>query len=163
MARPRAARLEDIPIPDDARPHPSWPPAMLEMAAHIGAADTLRVVDAFAGQDVYVPVDPARSPFAAIIGAEKAAVLSHVYQRERLAIPAGRHALARARRQGIIAAIRNRRMTVVEGAAILGMARRHLSRLVNQTDEGTGCEPVAPQRRVSDPRQLDMFEDPAMS
>jgi hypothetical protein len=62
MARARTFRPEDIPIPTDAGAHESWPPAMLEMAAHIGPYATLLVVDAFAGQDVYVPRDPARSP-----------------------------------------------------------------------------------------------------
>lgn len=158
MARPRKFRPDDIPLPADAKPHASWPPMMLEMAAHIGAYDTLRIVDAFAGQDVYVPLDVRRSPFTEIVGAEKAAVLAHVYGRERLPIPAGRNALLRARRQGVIAAIRAHRMTVVEGAAILRMARRHLSRLVNQTDEGTESEPVPVLDRPRDHRQMEMFE-----
>jgi hypothetical protein len=157
MARPRTFRPDDIPIPEDSRAHASWPPTMLEMAAHIGAYDTLRIVDAFAGQDVYIPVDPRRSPFTDIVGADKAAVLSHVYGRERLPIPSGRQPLLRARRQGIIAAIRANRMSVVEGAAILRMARRHLSRLVNQTEEGLDSEPVFVLPSVKDPRQLDMF------
>lgn len=157
MARPRTTRPDDLPIPADARAHSSWPPSMLEMAAHIGAYDTLRLVDAFAGQDVYIPVDPSRSPFRDLVSTEKCAVLSHVYGRERLPIPSGRQALLRARRQGIIAAIRAGRMTVVEGAAILRMARRHLSRLVNQSDEGQDCAPVLLPAPVKDPRQLEMF------
>lgn len=157
MARARTFRPDDIPIPPDARPHASWPPMMLEMAAHIGPYDTLRIVDAFAGQEVYVPLDAKRSPFTDIVGVDKAAVLAHVYGRERLPIPTGRNALLRARRQGVIAAIRAHRLTVVEGAAILRMARRHLSRLVNQTDEGLDCQQVPLLERPKDARQLEMF------
>ncbi|QCI93243.1 hypothetical protein [Novosphingobium sp. EMRT-2] len=157
MARPRTFRPEDIPIPPDAKPHESWPPMMLEMAAHIGPYDTLRLVDAFAGQEVYIPMDAGRSPFVEIVGSDKAAILSHVYGRERLPIPTGRNALLRARRQGVIAAIRAGRLTVVEGAAILRMARRHLSRLVNQTDEGTECQAAPLLVRPKDARQLEMF------
>lgn len=157
MARPRTFRPDDIAIPPDAKPHESWPPMMLEMAAHIGPYDTLRIVDAFAGQEVYVPLDAKRSPFTDLIGVDKAAVLAHVYGRERLPIPTGRNALLRARRQGVIAAIRAHRLTVVEGAAILRMARRHLSRLVNQTNEGTECQQVPFLERPRDVRQLEMF------
>lgn len=157
MARPRTFRPDDIPIPPDAKHHASWPPIMLDMAAHIGAYDTLRLVDAFAGQDVYIPMDAKRSPFTDVIGSDKAAILSHVYGRERLPIPTGRNALLRARRQGIIAAIRAGRLTVVEGAAILRMARRHLSRLVHGTDEGMDCQPVPLLERPKDIRQLEMF------
>ena len=157
MARPRTFRPEDIPIPEDAQPHESWPPAMLEMAAHVGAYATLLIVDAFAGQDVYIPINPDKSPFTEIVGGEKAAIISHVYGAERLPIPTGRNALHRARRQGVIAACRTNRMTVTEGAAIVRMNRRHFSTLVNQSDEGLDCQAIALPARPRDPRQLDMF------
>lgn len=160
MARPRTLRPEDIPIPADARADAGWPPLMLDMAAHIGAYDTLRIVDAFAGQDVYMPIDPARCPFLPIVGEAKAATLAHVYGRERLPIPSGRNALMKARRAGIIALIRARRMTVVDGAAILRMPRRHLSTLVNRADEAVDAAPAVLPRPPRDPAQLDMF-DPA--
>jgi len=78
MAHQFTTRPEALPIPEEARPHKSWPPLMLDMAAHIGAYATLRIVDAFAGQYIYVPLDPALSPFREVIGNEKAAVLAHV-------------------------------------------------------------------------------------
>ncbi len=157
MARPRTLRPEDLPIPEDARPHKTWPPMMLEMAAHIGAYDTLRLVDAFAGQVVYVPLDASRSPFAEIVGSEKAAILSHVYGREKLQVATGRGPLLRARRQGVIAAVRAKKMSVRDAAAMLRMARRHLHSLIKQTDEGTDAEPVMLLPPIRDPRQLDMF------
>lgn len=158
MAHNFTTRPEQLPIPEDARPHHSWPPLMLDLAAHIGPYATLRLVDAFAGQYIYVPLDPARSPFTDVIGADKAAILAHVYGRERLPIPSGRNALSRARRGGIIALVRSKRLTVSEGAARLRMPVRHLSTLINKTDEGTDAEPLLLLERPRDARQLDMFE-----
>lgn len=158
MARQFASRPESLPIPPDAKPHRTWPPIMLDMAAHIGAYDTLRIVDAFAGQYIYVPLNPATSPFTDIIGGEKAALLSHVYGRERLNIPAGRNALMRARRAGVIALVRAKKMTVKEAAARLRMPERHLFTLISKTDEGTDAEPLLILERPRDARQLDMFE-----
>ncbi|RQW45310.1 hypothetical protein [Novosphingobium sp. LASN5T] len=141
--------LEDLPIPPDIKVHEYWPPLLAEMADHIGAYDTLRVVDAFAGRDVYFPMDVERSPFTQVIGREKATILSHVYGRERLPIPTGSDTLLHAKRQGVIAAIRAGRLSVVQGASILRMARRHVSRLVNKTDEGIGYAPIdLPEPRV---------------
>lgn len=130
---------------------------MLEMAAHIGAYDTLRIVDAFAGQTVYVPMNASRNPFVEVVGADKATILSHVYGAEKLPIPTGRQPLAHARRQAVIAAIRSGSLSVSKGAAMLRMPRRHLSHLVNQTNEGTDCEPVAALASRHDARQIDMF------
>lgn len=160
MARPRTFRLENTPIPTDAKPYPTWPASMLEMAAHIGPYATLLLVDAFAGQDVYVPLDPKRSPFTDIIGAEKAEIIAHVYGREKLPIPTGRNPLLRARRQGIIAAARAGKISKKEAAAILRTPRAYFSRLFNQTDEGTDAMPVAELMRPRDTRQLEMFDDP---
>ena len=158
MAHKFTTRPEELPIPEDARPHASWPPLMLEMAAHIGAYATLCLVDAFAGQYIYVPLDAARSPFREIVGAEKAEILSHVYGRERLPIPAGRNPLMRARRAGVIALVRSNKMTVSEAAARLRMPVRHLSTLINKTDEGTDAEPLLLLDRPRDARQIEMFE-----
>ncbi|SCW55883.1 hypothetical protein SAMN02927924_01342 [Sphingobium faniae] len=158
MARARTLHIHDLPIPADVQADAAWPPIMLEMAAHIGAYETLCIVDAFAGQDVYVPVDPHRNPFLDIIGADKAATFTHAFQRERLPIPAGRRPLEKARRAGVVAAVRAKRMTVVEGAAILRMPRRHLSRLISKTDEGSKATPFVFPARPRDPAQLDMFD-----
>lgn len=157
MAKALTTRPDDLPIPEDTRPHASWPPIMLDMAAHIGPYDTLRIVDAFAGQYIYVPIDPSKSPFLGILGSEKAAMFAHVYGAERLPIPAGRNALARARRAGVIALVRAKRMTLKDAAALLRMPVRHMSTLINKTDEGTDAEPAVLLERPRDPRQLDMF------
>lgn len=159
MARKQSYREDAVAIPPDAKPHKSWPPLMLEMAAHIGAYDTLRVVDAFAGRQVYVSADPQCNPFVDVISPEKCVIISHVYRRERLEIPTGRNALLRARRQGVIAAIHAGKLTVLEGAAMLRMSRRHLSRLVNHTAEGTDAEPVPVLVRPRDDRQMEMFAE----
>jgi hypothetical protein len=159
MARPCNLRPEDVPIPRDVKAHPKWPPMMLEMAAHIGAYATLLIVEAFAGQDVYVPRNPSTSPFVDIVGRDKAEILSHVYGCEKLPIPTGRNALLHARRQTVIAAIRAGTMGVGEGAALMRMRRSHMSHLVNKTREGTSAEPVALLIRPRDTRQLELFGD----
>lgn len=158
MARRISFRPEQLPIPEDVKAHPKWPPLMLDMAAHVGAYTVLRIVDAFAGQYIYIPVDPTLNPFLDVIGKEKAAIITQVYMRERLPIPVGRLPLERARRAGVIALVRAKKMTVHEAAARLRMAPRHLTTLINKTDEGTDAEPLLLLDRPRDARQLDMFE-----
>ncbi|HEX7820664.1 MAG TPA: hypothetical protein VF463_08590 [Sphingobium sp.] len=160
MARPKTIRIDDWPIPEDAQADPKWPPIMLDMAAHIGPYATLLIVDAFAGQEVYVSKDPARSPFSDIIGADKAETMAHVYGVERLRIPGGRMPLLKARRAGILAACRAKKMSVDEGAAILRMPRRHLRHIVNHTQEALTATPMVLLPRARDARQLDMFDTP---
>ena len=135
-------RLEDLPIPENIQPQDFWSETALEMADHIGAYATLCVMEAAGGGDLYIPADPALNPFRGIIGDAKAATLSFVYGRERLPIPVGTMPLAHARRQRLIASVRAGRISVVRAAGILGVARRHLSRIVNQTSEGIGYEPL---------------------
>lgn len=148
-----------IPIPEDVRPGPGWTQQMLEMAAHIGAYDTLRVVERFGGRDVYIPVDAERNPMRELLGAEKAEIMSRVYRREMITIPTARSALSRARRAPVIAAIRARRLTVAAAARILHTTRTYVSHLVNTTTEGSDAEPVVlpdPGRRL--PGQIEMFD-----
>lgn len=142
--------LEDLPIPRDVRVHDCWPSTLVEMADHIGAYDALCVVEAFPGREVYIPMDAKLSPFRGLISDENVKVMSHVYGRERLPIPTGSDTLLHAKRQGVIAAIRAGRLSVVRGASILRMARRHISRLVNKTDEGVGYAPID----IPEPRLL---------
>lgn len=160
MAYRVTTRLDDFPIPADVRADPSWPPILLDMAAHVGAYAALLIVDAYAGQEIVVPLNPARSPFTDIVGAETAATLSRVYGRERLRIPSGRRHLDKVRRAGIVAAVRNNSMTVANAAALLRMAVRHLSYIVNSTPEATDAQPVALLERSRDARQLEMFDSP---
>lgn len=164
---PRAAFAppDELPIPEDAGVGKGWTGQMIEMADHIGAYATLQVVAAFGGEYFYVPVDPAQNRLAEVIGPDKAAIVSHVYARERLRIPVGRAALAHARRQPVLAAVRAGALTIADAARMLGSTQPFVSHLVNQTGEGTGT-PVPPRlrrhRRAADPRQLDLLgDDPA--
>jgi len=157
MAKARTVRLDQFPIPHDAQADPRWPPLMLDIAAHIGPYATLLIVDAFGGQDVYVPIDGSTNKFRELIGPERADIMSHVYGRENLAIPLGTSQLHKARRAGIVAACREGRMTISDGAAMIPMRRGHLSRLVNHSDEGKNTAPMVLTARTHDPRQLDMF------
>ena len=157
MARRLTTRLDDFPIPEDVKADPKWPPIMLDMAAHVGAHATLLIVDTYAGQEVYVPLDVTRSPFRDIVDEQRVATMAHVFGRQRIRIPAGRLQLDKARRAGIVAAIRADKMTISEGAAIIRMPRRHMETLIKKTDEATDAEPVAMLVRPRDTRQLEMF------
>jgi hypothetical protein len=74
-----------------------------------------------------------------------------------LRVPVGRAALDEARRAGVIAAIREKKMTIADAVPILKTSRSYLSHLVNGTSEGEEAAPYVPKRSRVDPRQLDMF------
>ena len=149
--------LNDLPIPEDVRPGPGWTGQMLEMADHIGPYATLLLVERFAGQNIYVPKDPARGRLTEVIGRDKAAVISRVYACNRLEIPRARKALGRAGRGPIGAIARKGDMTVAEAAVRAGTTRTFMSYLVNRTDEGEDGLQWTPPRRPADPRQIEMF------
>lgn len=129
---------------------------MLELADHIGAYDTLRLCEAFGGQELYVAADPARSPFAAVIGAEKAAILAHALHGNVLAVPTARYALAEAKRAPLIEAARAGSITVAEVARRLGLRRDYVSRLVNR-DGPRVAKRAFQGAHTPDARQIDMF------
>ncbi|MCC7097247.1 MAG: hypothetical protein IT472_08720 [Thermomonas sp.] len=154
------ARIEELPIPQDAGPTKKWTEQMLELAAHIGPYATLLLVDRVGGQKITVPMDPARNRLRQVVGDEAAAVLSRVYGANELLIPVARAALNEARRGAVIAAIREKRLTIAEAAPILRTSTRYVSFLVNHTEEGKrdrAWEPTRIRARAPDPRQLDMF------
>lgn len=149
--------IDDLPIPADARVTVKWTEQMREMAAHIGAYRTLQIVDALGGQVIEVPANPAVNRLAQVIGEEGATIMSQIYGRNVLRVPVGRAALHEARRAGVIAAIREKKMTIADAVPILKTSRSYLSHLVNGTSEGVEAAPHVPQRSRHDPRQLDMF------
>lgn len=158
MTERPAWTLNDLPIPQDVRPGPGWTEQMLEMADHIGPYATLLLVDRFAGQNIYVPKDPAKGQLAGVIGTEKAAIMSRIYQCNRLTIPRARSALDRARRAPIVAMARNGDMTISEAAIRACTTRTFMSFLVNRTDEGCCGAEIQLPRRAADPRQIEMFD-----
>lgn len=128
---------------------PTWPAMLIDIADRIGAYEALLICDTFAGQEIYVPLNPKKSPFRGLISESNVKIMAQCFGRERLCIPTGSDTILAVKRQGIIAAIRAGTLTVVGGARILRMARRHISRLVNQTPEGIGYEPTnLPEPRV---------------
>lgn len=160
-----AAGIEELPIPEDVQPGPGWTEQMLEMADHIGAYRTLLLVDRFGGMRIYIPADPAkgkvyegRGSIRDVVGVEAAKILSRVYRREYLSIPTARHALSRARRQGLIASVRSKDITASEAARRLGTTRSYMSHLVNRTDEGAD-EGEMPLRCGRHAGQPDLFGD----
>lgn len=157
-APPISTPIAALPIPPGAQPGPGWTEQMIEMAAHVGADATLAIVDAFAGQRVYISADPARSPFAGVVSDDVMRTIAHVYGNAKFQIPTAKTALARARRAPILAAVRAGSMTMPEAVAALGTSRTYLAHLLNETEEGAGVTPAVPaRRRVVDPRQIDMF------
>lgn len=130
---------------------------MLEMASHIGAYATLLICERFGGRDIYIPADAAKCPFLALIGEEKANCISWVYRRETITVPTARYALSRARRGGVLAAARARKITVAQAARMLGLRRDYVSKLLNKGDEGIGVIRHIAHVREADPRQIDMF------
>lgn len=149
--------LADLPIPDSARVTRKWPAQMVEMADHIGAYHTLRVIDQLGGQQIRVPLDPERSPFRQILDRRLVRLMAHIYGGNELQLPVGRHALDEARRAPVLASVRNKDITVREAAKILGTARTYVSQLVNRSQEACGAEPLRRPSR-GDSRQIDMFD-----
>lgn len=122
-------RLDDIPIPprvriDEAR----WPSLLVEIADHIGAYAALKIVDAYPGCYIYVPMDHALSPFTRLIGEELARVISHVFGRERLPIPL-RGVVTHVRRCQLAYLYRAGKITLQVASAVGEMHVRHMCRL----------------------------------
>lgn len=146
-------RIEAADIPDDVQPCSAWTESMLEMAEWIGAAATLRLIAAFGGIDIYVPIDMQPDhPFAQAIGIDAARRLVAVYGGERLELSAGNPALAAARRDGVLAQVKAGRLSKRQAARQLGTSTRYVRqlmaapRIVRQLG--------APRPRVA---QLDLF------
>jgi hypothetical protein len=151
--------LADLPIPTDVAVGPTWPPSMVEMADYIGAFDALRVSEALGGQEVYIPKDPRRSPFADVLDGEQIATLAHVYGGSRYSVPTGTRELLAARRAGVVAAVRSKRLSVQDAATICRTSRTYMSFLVNHTQQGKGATvPPLLRRGQADPRQIDLFD-----
>lgn len=149
--------LADLPIPPDARVTRKWPPQMVEMADHIGAWHTLRLIDAKGGEQVRVPLDPERSPFRGILDAPLVRIMARVYGGNELELPVGRAVLNEARRAPVLASVRKGDITVRAAAKILGTSRTYMSELVNRTAEASGAEPLRRPARGDD-RQIEMFQ-----
>lgn len=159
MAALHALEPSGLSIPDDVMPGKGWSKLMVEMAAYIGARAVLALCERYGGQQVYFPADPAKVPFLDVLGRSKAEALCSVYRGERVTLPTARYAIARAKRGGIIAAVRAGHITVAEAAARLHLRRDTVSGLVKSKEEGIGCLSSLPITPRGDPRQLDMFQD----
>lgn len=151
-------RLHDLPIPDDVQPDKRWSPLMLEMAAHIGPAATLRFCEHFGGRELRVSHRADRHQFGAVLTDEQGAAFAHAFGRERINVPVATQAILAARRAGVLAAVRASRLTVGEAAVICRTPRRYISDLLNHSDEGTDAMPVVAPSSPRDPRQLDLLD-----
>lgn len=148
--------LADLPLPAEPRVDESWTRQMREWAEVMGPLAVLQLVDALGGQPLYVPKVAEGTKLEAVIGLAAAEALSGLAGGDSVTVPTAKAALLRARRAGVIAAIRTGEMTIADGSRLLGTSRNYLSYLVRQTDEGADAEPVRSHRRV-DPRQRELF------
>lgn len=152
--------IDNLPIPSDVQPTRFWTDQMLELAVHIGPYAALLLIDRLGGQTIRVPMDPERNRMTFIIGEAKARIMSQVYGGSRWTVPTGRAALTEARRAPILAAIRDKRLTINEAVPILRTSRTRISHLLNHSDEGADTAAWQPQQSSRrDPRQIDMFDD----
>lgn len=151
-------RLDDLPIPADVQPGPGWTGQMIEMADHIGAYATLCLIAAHGGEEVHIPASAERSPFADVLSSEHRATIARVYGGNRILIPVGRVAIARARRAVVIAAVRANKITGAEAQKIIGTSRTYVAHLVNHTDEGMDKGTQAKAQAL--PTQGDLFSLP---
>jgi hypothetical protein len=154
---PERPPLSALPIPEDAGVTSCWSHTLREMADHIGANTVLQLIDRFGGQKIYVPVKAEGWFIADLIGADKAEIFCHIYQREDLELPVGTAELFAARATPILAAVRAKEMTYTEAAWLLHTSRKHVSHLVNQSARFANLPPFTRTAR-NDPRQLFMFE-----
>lgn len=149
-------RLDELPIPPDVKVGPGWTGQMIEMADHIGAYATLRIVAAHGGETVYVPNGMEDySPFANLLSREQRNIFARVYGANRISIPVGRTALNRARRAVVIAAVRASKLTGAEAQQIIGTSRSYVAHLVHHTDEGMDKATHAKAKAL--PPQGDLF------
>lgn len=151
-------RITDIPIPDDVQPDTSWSQLLLEIAEIIGPRDTLRLVDAIGGREVYFAKSGPMPELLQLFGNEKAEALNYHFMGDWFELPTAKLALTRARRGAIIAAVRDEKMTAGQGASILNIGTRYMRHLVKRGEEGQDAVPLLLKRKV-DPRQIDMFPD----
>lgn len=104
---------------------------MLEMAEWIGAPATLRLIAAFGGGELYVPMSmPDDHPIAHAIGIDAARRLAAIYGRERLDLPAGNAALAAARRSQVLAQVEAGALSKQQAARQLGTSTRYVRQLL---------------------------------
>jgi len=160
VPRTELPSIDTLPIPDDARPDRSWSQRMLEMAAHIGARPTLAIVEAFGGDYLYISKDPARSPLSGILDTDAINKFTFAYGGTMVAIPTGAAAIRKAKRAGLIAAVRAGKISAADAARIMRMSRTYVSHLINATDEGTDAVPAVQLPSVTDTRQMDLFAEP---
>lgn len=113
-----------------------WTDQLIEMAEHIGADPTLKLIELFGGQSVYIARRPSRPSIEEAIGRAAAEKLRRIYTCEKITLPAARYLLARRRRAVIVAKARAGMISVAEAARMIGTSRTYMSHLVHHTSEG---------------------------
>lgn len=151
-------RFDDLPIPADVTVGAYWAPLMVEIADHIGAHATLRLIARFGGENIRISRAMRRNPFVEVIGEEAATIFCKAFHGEKLDLPVGRSALWHARAAPLLARVRAGDLTIADASRILRVARTRIHALLAQGD-AAGAPPRRRRRRGAepDPRQIDMF------
>ncbi len=130
------------------------PKLIAEIAEEIGWSATLRVVEVFAGMDLYVPHSPTEDhPLTALVGTDAAWALARRFGGGRVRVDRCVDILRERRDREI-------RQRYDAGASVRDLVReyqlttRHVFRVLGRTDRET----MVPEQRV-DSRQLRLFDD----
>lgn len=136
----RLLRIDDLPIPEDATIGVGWSPFMVELADHIGAYATLKLLDALGGESIRVSgTEAQRELFAAAIGAEKAAAFQSAFKGCKLDLPVARDAIVRAKSKPVLQAVAQEKLNTVDAARILRVARTRIWTLLNEPSRATAA------------------------
>lgn len=113
-----------------------WTPQLIELAHHIGIEPTLKPVERYGGQSVYISRKPRHPSIEEAIGSAAAELLRRIYTCERIAVPNARYLLARRNRAEIVAQARAGLIGITKAARVIGTSRTYMSHLVHHTNEG---------------------------
>lgn len=150
----------ELPIPAEVEETTYFCPLMVELAAHIGVRDTLRLCEAYGGRYLYLSLRGPREDLVKLLGQEKASTMCRIYGLETLLIPTARAALAHARRAPILRRALTNEITPSEAADMIGTSIDYVYQLLQQLRTGYARrgEPLPPKVRKADPRQIDLID-----
>lgn len=149
-------RFDELPIPAEVTIGIGWSPLMVEIADHIGAHATLKLLERFGGEHFRISRASRRDRFAEVIGEAAAKAFQEAFHGEKIDLPTGRDAIWRAKAQPILGQVRDGLLTVADAGRILRVSRTRIHALLEEGDRAG----LPRRRRVKpvDPRQIDMFQ-----
>lgn len=135
-------RLQELEIPSGVKVRDYWPEQLKELADFTSPHIALVIADQFGGQNIYIPINWETCRFRHVISDEFVQKICAAYGPYEYFVPRARTALTRARREGLIAAVRAGTLSKRNAAIILGTSRNYLHQIVRHTGEGADVSPV---------------------